>query len=64
MYHHVKKLMYTVRAGTPEPPFGRMLLEQFGGANGEIDARGPWDEGDGWQYVEATAFRDLAHQPR
>jgi Mn-containing catalase len=38
MYHHVKKLMYTVRVGTPDPKFGRMLLEQFGGANGELAA--------------------------
>lgn len=38
MYHHVKKLMYTVRVGTPEPRFGNMLLEQFGGANGELAA--------------------------
>lgn len=38
MYHHVKKLMYTVRIGTPDPKFGRMLLEQFGGANGELAA--------------------------
>ena len=38
MYHHVKKLMYTVRIGEPDPRFGRMLLEQFGGANGELAA--------------------------
>ncbi|MBV8912083.1 MAG: manganese catalase family protein [Acetobacteraceae bacterium] len=38
MYHHVKKLMYTVRIGTPDPRFGKMLLEQFGGANGELAA--------------------------
>lgn len=38
MYHHVKKLMYTVRVGRPEPRFGNMLLEQFGGANGELAA--------------------------
>jgi Mn-containing catalase len=38
MYHHVKKLMYTVHVGTPEPRFGNMLLEQFGGANGELAA--------------------------
>ena len=31
MYHHVKKLMYTVRVSDPDPQFGRMLLEQFGG---------------------------------
>ena len=38
MYHHVKKLMYTVNVGTPDPRFGNMLLEQFGGANGELAA--------------------------
>jgi Mn-containing catalase len=38
MYHHVKKLMYTVRVDTPDPRFGTMLLEQFGGANGELAA--------------------------
>lgn len=38
MYHHVKKLMYTVNIGTPDPAFGNMLLEQFGGANGELAA--------------------------
>jgi len=30
--------MYTVRIGTPDPRFGNMLLEQFGGANGELAA--------------------------
>ena len=38
MYHHVKKLMYTVRVDQPDPRFGNMLLEQFGGANGELAA--------------------------
>ena len=38
MYHHVKQLMYTVRVGIPDPRFGNMLLEQFGGANGELAA--------------------------
>jgi Mn-containing catalase len=38
MYHHVKKLMFTVRVGEPDPKFGNMLLEQFGGANGELAA--------------------------
>jgi Mn-containing catalase len=38
MYHHVKKLMYTVRVDAPDPIFGNMLLEQFGGANGELAA--------------------------
>jgi Mn-containing catalase len=38
MYHHVKKLMYTVNVDRPDPAFGNMLLEQFGGANGELAA--------------------------
>jgi Mn-containing catalase len=38
MYHHVKELMYTVRVGDPDPRFGNMLLEQFGGPNGELAA--------------------------
>jgi Mn-containing catalase len=38
MYHHIKKLMYTVRVDEPDPSFGNMLLEQFGGANGELAA--------------------------
>src|ERR1043165_8215792 len=38
MYHHVKKLMYTVRVDSPDPKFGNMLLEQFGGAIGELAA--------------------------
>ena len=38
MYHHIKKLMYTVRVDEPDPKFGNMLLEQFGGANGELAA--------------------------
>lgn len=38
MYHHIKKLMFTVRVSQPDPHFGKMLLEQFGGANGELAA--------------------------
>src|ERR1700677_482351 len=38
MYHHIKKLMFTVRVGESDPRFGNMLLEQFGGANGELAA--------------------------
>jgi Mn-containing catalase len=30
--------MYTVRVDEPDPAFGNMLLEQFGGANGELAA--------------------------
>lgn len=38
MYHHVKKLMYEVNVGDADPRFGKMLLEQFGGENGELAA--------------------------
>jgi len=38
MYHHIKELMYTVSVGNPDSRFGNMLLEQFGGANGELAA--------------------------
>ena len=26
------------------------------GDYGEVDARGPWNEGDGWKYVDAPAL--------
>ncbi|HEX4149396.1 MAG TPA: manganese catalase family protein, partial [Pirellulales bacterium] len=29
------------------------------GDNGEIDARGPWNEGNGWVYRESPAFEEL-----
>src|SRR5579863_5152471 len=38
MYHHIKQLMYNVHVGEPDVRFGTMLLEQFGGANGELAA--------------------------
>src|ERR1700682_3561262 len=38
MYHHIKKLIYTVKVDDLDPRFGNMLLEQFGGANGELAA--------------------------
>jgi Mn-containing catalase len=55
-----------------KPPFtvGRIaptvgLVNQFfndstgQGDHGEIDARGPWNEGDSWKFVEAPAFQDI-----
>ena len=38
MFFHRKELMYPVRVGTPDARFGQMLLEQFGGATGELTA--------------------------
>jgi Mn-containing catalase len=57
MYHHVKKLMYTVNIGTPDPYFGNMLLEQFGGANGELAAAMQYTI-QGWN-CEDPARKDL-----
>lgn len=58
MYHHVKKLMYTVNVGTPNVAFGNMLLEQFGGANGELAAAMQYTI-QGWNCVDDLARRDL-----
>jgi Mn-containing catalase len=58
MYHHVKKLMYTVKVGTPDVRFGSMLLEQFGGANGELAAAMQYTI-QGWNCVDDIARRDL-----
>jgi Mn-containing catalase len=58
MYHHVKKLMYTVNIGTPDVRFGNMLLEQFGGANGELAAAMQYTI-QGWNCVDDLGRRDL-----
>ena len=29
------------------------------GDHGEVDSRGPWNEGEPWEFVEAPAFQDL-----
>jgi Mn-containing catalase len=58
MYHHVKKLMYTVNIGTPDVRFGKMLLEQFGGANGELAAAMQYTI-QGWNCVDDIGRRDL-----
>jgi manganese catalase len=55
-----------------KPPFsiGRIaptpkLVDQFfndstgEGDHGEVDARGPWNEGEPWEFVESPAFQDL-----
>jgi Mn-containing catalase len=41
------------------------LVDQFfndstgSGEDGEVDARGPWNTGEEWQFVEAPAFADM-----
>jgi Mn-containing catalase len=50
--------MYTVKIGTPDVRFGNMLLEQFGGANGELAAAMQYTI-QGWNCVDDIARRDL-----
>jgi len=38
MFHHVKELQFNARVSRPDPKFARLLLEQFGGSNGELKA--------------------------
>lgn len=38
MFYHVKDLQFNARVSEPDPRFARLLLEQFGGANGELKA--------------------------
>lgn len=38
MFYHVKELQYNARVSQPDPRFARLLLEQFGGSNGELKA--------------------------
>ncbi len=38
MFHHVKELQFDARVSGPDPRFASLLLEQFGGANGELSA--------------------------
>ena len=36
MFYHVKDLQFNARVSKPDPRFARILLEAFGGANGEL----------------------------
>jgi Mn-containing catalase len=38
MFYHVKELQYDARVSRPDPRFAGLLLEQFGGSNGELKA--------------------------
>jgi Mn-containing catalase len=38
MFHHVKDLQFNARVSKPDPRFAGLLLEQFGGGNGELKA--------------------------
>jgi Mn-containing catalase len=38
MFQHVKDLQFNARVSGPDPRFANLLLEQFGGGNGELKA--------------------------
>jgi Mn-containing catalase len=38
MFHHIKDLQFNARVSRPDPRFANLLLEQFGGENGELAA--------------------------
>lgn len=38
MFYHVKQLQFDARVSHPDPQFATLLLEQFGGGNGELKA--------------------------
>jgi len=51
------------------PPTPGVVDEYFNdstgtGEDGAIDARGPWNEGNGWKYVEAPAFQGLTSKAK
>jgi Mn-containing catalase len=38
MFYHAKELQYNAKVSKPDPRFAALLLEQFGGGNGELKA--------------------------
>lgn len=57
MFYHRKELFRPVKVGTPDPHFGQFLLEQFGGATGELTAALQY-----WVqsfHVEDASIRDM-----
>src|SRR3954470_18451478 len=38
MFYHVKELQFNARVSEPDVRFAKLLLEQFGGGNGELKA--------------------------
>ncbi len=57
MFSHVKETIQPVTVDTPDPRFGQYLLEQFGGATGELTAALQY-----WVqsfHVEDASIRDM-----
>ena len=61
MFHHVKELQFNARVSKPDVRFGKLLLELFGGPNGELKAARQY-------FVQAfgcrKAFPDKANAPK
>ncbi len=51
MFYHVKELQFKARVSRPDPRFARLLLEQFGGGNGELKSAMQY-------FVQAFACRN------
>lgn len=51
MFYHSKELQFNARVSKPDPRFARLLLEQFGGGNGELKASMQY-------FVQAFCCRD------
>lgn len=59
MFYHRKELMYDIKIDGADPRFAQMLLEQFGGATGELSAALTyWTQSF---HVEDKAIRDMLH---
>jgi Mn-containing catalase len=57
MFFHRKELMLDVKVDEPDPAFGQLLLEQFGGATGELTAALTyWTQSF---HVENPSIRDM-----
>jgi Mn-containing catalase len=50
MFYHAKELQFNARVSKPDPRFARLLLEQFGGGNGELKAAMQY-------FTQAFAFK-------
>ncbi|VYT88495.1 manganese catalase family protein [Metakosakonia massiliensis] len=68
MFRHVKQLQYTVRVSEPNPGLANLLLEQFGGPQGELAAacryftQGLGDEDPGRkEMLMDIATEELSH---
>jgi Mn-containing catalase len=70
MFYHVKELQFNARVSGPDPAFATLLLDQFGGSNGELKAamqyfvqafaaRKPYP--DKYDLLMDTATEELSH---